>query len=52
MVLIDLRLEKHDEEYAFQHAGLTPRFATFAAFIVGVILFSASQSNAFIYFQF
>jgi D-alanyl-lipoteichoic acid acyltransferase DltB (MBOAT superfamily) len=52
MLAMDLRLEKYREEYAFQHAALPQRLAVFAAFVGAVILFSASQSNAFIYFQF
>jgi alginate O-acetyltransferase complex protein AlgI len=52
MLAVDLRLEKYEEEYVFQHAALPQQLAIFGCFVGAVILFSASQSNAFIYFQF
>lgn len=52
MLAMDLRMEKHGEEYAFQRAALPNRLAVFTGFVGSVILLSASQSNAFIYFQF
>ncbi len=51
-LLMDLRLENFNEEYAFQNAAPPRRVAVAAALLVTVVLFSASQSNAFIYFQF
>lgn len=51
-LLMDLRQEKFGEEYIFQKLGTTPRIAMAMAQLVVVALFSASQSNAFIYFQF
>ncbi len=52
MLAIDLRLEKFGEEYAFQYTTEPWRVATGLAFVTAVILFSASRSSAFIYFQF
>jgi D-alanyl-lipoteichoic acid acyltransferase DltB (MBOAT superfamily) len=50
--LIDMRLESHDEEYLFQKAGPLQTVPAALAMVVVVAAFAASQSNAFIYFQF
>ncbi len=49
---MDLRLERHEEEYMF--ASLAPqwRVAFASGLLLTVLLFSASEPNAFIYFQF
>jgi alginate O-acetyltransferase complex protein AlgI len=52
MILMDYRLEAYDEEYIFQKAQLAvPVGACFVMTIV-MIVFAASETNAFIYFQF
>jgi D-alanyl-lipoteichoic acid acyltransferase DltB (MBOAT superfamily) len=51
-LLMDLRLENFDEEYVFQKTAPTRRVAVATGLLLMVVLFSASQSNAFIYFQF
>jgi alginate O-acetyltransferase complex protein AlgI len=52
MILIDLRLERHDEEYIFEKAN--PSVPVFACVVMAVLMvaFAASETNAFIYFQF
>ena len=52
MMMIDLRLENHDEEYVFQNLPPERRVAAAASLMGLIVLFSASHSNAFIYFQF
>lgn len=52
MLLVDLRLEKFGEEYAFQHTAEPFRVAVGLCFLVIILTFSASRANAFIYFQF
>ena len=49
---IDLRLETAEEEYLFQSLALQRRCAAGVAFITATLLFSGSEPNAFIYFQF
>jgi alginate O-acetyltransferase complex protein AlgI len=50
--LMDLRMERHDEEYIFQKVAPAYRVATATALLGAAVIFSASQANAFIYFQF
>jgi hypothetical protein len=59
LFLLDLRLEGHGEEYPFQNGWQArPRRsyalkATFGALLLGLtVLMAATESNAFIYFQF
>ena len=52
MFLMDLRMERHDEEYIFQHASPLFRTALGVSALVAVAFFSANQANTFIYFQF
>src|SRR5437879_3563191 len=59
LFLLDLRLEVHGEEYPFQECWqVSPRRsylckATFGAVLLGLtVLMAATESNAFIYFQF
>ena len=52
MLLMDLRLEHTGEEYVFQSSAEPRRVAAAMALLVMIVLFSASQSSAFIYFQF
>ena len=52
MIIIDYRLEAYDEEYVFEKAQLAlPVFACVVMAIL-MIAFAASETNAFIYFQF
>jgi D-alanyl-lipoteichoic acid acyltransferase DltB (MBOAT superfamily) len=50
--LMDLRLEAHDEEYIFQKVAPAYRVATATALLGAAVIFSASQANVFVYFQF
>jgi alginate O-acetyltransferase complex protein AlgI len=52
MMAIDARLELHDEEYVFEKAS--PSIPVFACLTMAVLMvaFAASETNAFIYFQF
>ena len=59
LLLLDLRLEKHAEEYPFEKLRLpvsrrafSYRIAAAAVMIIVVMLMSGIESNAFIYFQF
>jgi alginate O-acetyltransferase complex protein AlgI len=52
MMLIDLRLELHDEEYVFQKAHPSVPVFAGAMMVVLMVAFAASETNAFIYFQF
>jgi hypothetical protein len=59
LMLLDLRLERFEEEYPFQRCwGHLTRTsyaakAAFSAILLGVVLLAAAPgSNAFIYFQF
>ena len=49
---IDFRLEACDEEYVFQRSSLAVPVVTALAMSVLMIAFAASETNAFIYFQF
>jgi len=52
MMLIDWRLERHNEEYAFQKANLSVPVFACGVMAVLMVIFAASETNAFIYFQF
>ena len=52
MFLMDLRLEKWDEEYIFQRASAWLRTGMGFTAMVAIAFFAANQVNAFIYFQF
>ena len=49
---MDLRLERYGEEYMFQSIAPRRRVAFATGLLMVVFLFSASEPNAFIYFQF
>jgi alginate O-acetyltransferase complex protein AlgI len=49
---MDLRLERYGEEYLFQSVAPQRRVALATGLLMIVFLFSASEPNAFIYFQF
>jgi D-alanyl-lipoteichoic acid acyltransferase DltB (MBOAT superfamily) len=51
-LLIDLQLESSGNEYLFQRESWQLRYAAAVAAMVLLILFSASEPHAFIYFQF
>ena len=51
VIAMDIRMERHDEQYLFQQApALAP--VTAVACIAAIVLFGATDSSAFIYFQF
>ena len=50
--LIDLKLEADGSEYLFQHDSEVLRLGTAVVLLAFMVLFSASGSHAFIYFQF
>jgi D-alanyl-lipoteichoic acid acyltransferase DltB (MBOAT superfamily) len=52
MMLIDWRLEMYDEEYVFQKAHPSVPVLAGAIMAVLMVAFAASETNAFIYFQF
>src|ERR1022692_4190849 len=52
MVLVDYRLESHDEEYVFEKARLAIPIGAGVVMVVLMVIFAASETNAFIYFQF
>ena len=52
MLLLDLRLERKDEEYFGASAPEYHRVAVGLALVMLCVLFAAGQANAFIYFQF
>jgi D-alanyl-lipoteichoic acid acyltransferase DltB (MBOAT superfamily) len=52
MFLMDLRLEKAQEEYVFQRSSAWFRTGLGFAAMAAVAFFAANQANAFIYFQF
>jgi hypothetical protein len=52
MLLIDARLELSGEEYPFQHSRLAMPIGVATAMAAVMIAYAASESNAFIYFQF
>jgi D-alanyl-lipoteichoic acid acyltransferase DltB (MBOAT superfamily) len=49
---IDFRIEKNREEYIFERRSMAVPIAAAAAMAIIMIAFSASETNAFIYFQF
>jgi D-alanyl-lipoteichoic acid acyltransferase DltB (MBOAT superfamily) len=52
MFLMDLRMEKHQEEYVFQNASPLLRTGLGLSALAGIAFFAANQPNTFIYFQF
>lgn len=52
MILVDYRLEVCEEEYAFEKAHLAAPVIVGTVMAVLMVVFAASQTNAFIYFQF
>jgi D-alanyl-lipoteichoic acid acyltransferase DltB (MBOAT superfamily) len=52
LFLIDLHLEVTDQEYPFANASYAVRTALAASAFVALALFSGSNLNAFVYFQF
>jgi alginate O-acetyltransferase complex protein AlgI len=51
-MVLDLRLELYGEEYPFERSSWKVPIAAAAAFSFAIALFGATESNAFIYFQF
>jgi D-alanyl-lipoteichoic acid acyltransferase DltB (MBOAT superfamily) len=52
MLLIDFRIEKYREEYVFERGGLAAPIVASLAMAAIMIAFAASETSAFIYFQF
>jgi alginate O-acetyltransferase complex protein AlgI len=52
MMLVDYRLESRREEYVFETSRLAMPIGAAVAMVVLIIAFAASETNAFIYFQF
>jgi alginate O-acetyltransferase complex protein AlgI len=52
MLLIDARLELCGEEYVFERSSLAAPIAAAVAMAVLMVAFAASETSAFIYFQF
>ena len=52
MILIDYRLEAYGEEYIFEKAQLAAPVCASVVMAVLMVAFAASETNAFIYFQF
>jgi D-alanyl-lipoteichoic acid acyltransferase DltB (MBOAT superfamily) len=52
MLLIDFRIEIYREEYVFERGGLAVPIAASLAMAAIMIAFAASETSAFIYFQF
>jgi hypothetical protein len=52
MILLDYRLEVCGEEYVFEKANLAVPVCASVVMAVLMLTFAASESNAFIYFQF
>jgi D-alanyl-lipoteichoic acid acyltransferase DltB (MBOAT superfamily) len=52
MMLMDYRLEAYGEEYVFEKAEIAIPVGACAVMIVLMIAYAASETNAFIYFQF
>jgi hypothetical protein len=52
LFLVDLHLEASKEEYPFANSPYAVRTAVAAAALVVLALFSGSNLNAFVYFQF
>lgn len=51
-LLIDLRMEEYDEEYSFERSPAPRRVVVGLLLLVIMTMFSVSQPNAFLYFQF
>ena len=51
-LLLDWRLERHDEEYAFEKSHPSVPLGAALAMSVVIVLFGAMETSAFIYFQF
>jgi alginate O-acetyltransferase complex protein AlgI len=52
MILLDYRLEVYGEEYVFEKANLAVPVCASVVMTVLMLTFAASETNAFIYFQF
>jgi len=52
LFLLDLTLEKRNEEYLFETLPPLQQVAAASAFVFALVLFSANSGAAFIYFQF
>lgn len=52
MFLMDLRMEKHQEEYIFQNGSPWLRTGLAISALAGIAFFAANQPSTFIYFQF
>jgi len=52
MLLVDLRLERCHEEYLFERWSLTWPIGAAAAMAILMVAYAASETSAFIYFQF
>ena len=52
MLLMDLRMERHKEEYIFQNASPWFRTGLGVSALVAIAFFAANQASTFIYFQF
>jgi hypothetical protein len=52
ILAVDLRLEAFGEEYIFQRSNLIAPVCTAAVMAVIMVILAASETNAFIYFQF
>lgn len=52
ILAVDLRLETSGEEYVFQRSNLIAPVCTAAVMAVLMVILAASETNAFIYFQF
>jgi hypothetical protein len=52
LLVIDLMLERTQDEYVLQSHGWNYRVAAGVAWFAAITLFSANDASAFIYFQF
>ena len=52
MMLVDYRLEAYREEYVFERGSLAVPIGAALAMVALMVFFAASETNAFIYFQF
>jgi hypothetical protein len=52
LLLVDLELERANEEYLFERHSHWLRIGTGLLFLVLITLFAANEQSAFIYFQF
>jgi alginate O-acetyltransferase complex protein AlgI len=52
LLLIDLRLERRNEEYPFEHGTAIQQYVSLTIAVISLLFFSASSVSAFIYFQF